>query len=221
MSAQVERRFGSDLSGESWDSIQRGVMSSVYRRVPCFKSPFDLGLYMQLLAKLQPRTVIEIGSKFGGSALFFADMMTADGLDGRVISVDTEQQVTFSDPRIDFIIGDALDLASALPDDLLAGLERPLLVVEDSSHHFDTCMAVLQFFDRWLEPGDYVVVEDGIVSQITGAQYERYADGPNRAVAEFLGSRSDRYAIDVELCDHYGYNMTYNPNAWLRRLESP
>ena len=40
------RSFASAFPHETWDDVQRGVMRSVYRRIPCFKSPFDLGLYL-------------------------------------------------------------------------------------------------------------------------------------------------------------------------------
>lgn len=43
-------------------------------------------------------------------------------------------------------------------------------------------------------------------------------DGPNQAVAEFLRRNAGRYAIETSLCDFYGHNITYAPNAWLRRL---
>lgn len=211
------RPFNSSLPGPAWDAIQKGVMRTVYRGIPCFKSPFDLSLYLQLLSRLRPRTVIEIGTKVGGSALFFADMLTADGTDGRVISVDIDPKVAFSDSRITFITGNALDLGHVLPESLLASLERPFLVIEDSSHLIETSIAVLEFFDQWLVSGDYIVIEDGIVSQLSGAHYEVYQDGPNRAVMAFLARHPDGYDIDKELCDHYGYNVTYNPNAWLRR----
>jgi cephalosporin hydroxylase len=42
--------------------------------------------------------------------------------------------------------------------------------------------------------------------------------GPNRAVAEFLARRPERFRIDAELCDFYGRNVTWSPNGWLRRI---
>ncbi len=213
----MERPFKSALSAPTLDAIQHGALRTVYRGVPCLKDPFDIGLYLQLFSRLRPRSVIEIGTKFGGSALFFADMLTIHGANGRVISVDIESKAEFSDPRITFITGDALDLGRSLPVSLLLSLQRPFLVVEDSSHLVETSTAVLEFFDKWLDPGDYIVVEDGILSQFSCNQSERYQDGPNRAVAAFLARHPGRYEIDKELCDHYGYNATFNPNAWLRR----
>lgn len=43
-------------------------MSSKYRGIGCLKSPFDMVIYLQLFSREVPRTVIEIGTRFGGSA---------------------------------------------------------------------------------------------------------------------------------------------------------
>lgn len=213
------RSFASSIPPAVLDRIQTGTMRTRYRNVPFFKSPFDISLYLQLLSRLAPRTVIEIGTKFGGSALWFADMLSAQGIaDPRVISVDVQSQAQFTDPRITFMQGDAARLQDVLPTRVLQDLQRPLLVIEDSSHHYEQSIAVLEHFDACLQPGDYIVVEDGVVSQLTGDHYRQYDDGPNRAVADFLARRGGSYAIDAELCDRFGHNATYNPNGWLRRL---
>ena len=213
------RSFETDIPQGLLDSVQRGVFRTVYRGRYFLKSPFDIGIYLQLLSKLKPRTVIEIGFKHGGSALWFADMMTAQGVaDARVIGVDIEPAVKFSDPRITFLQGDANRLHEVLPKSLLKGLARPLLVVEDSSHRYQECTAVLNYFHDRLRSGDYIVIEDGSVSYFEDGRYAKFEDGPNRAVRDFLTDHPDNYEIDVELCDHYGRNVTYNPNGWLRRL---
>lgn len=194
-------------------------MRTQYRGVPFFKSPFDISIYLQLLGQLAPRTVIEIGTKFGGSALWFADMLTAQGIrDARVLSVDIEPLAKFEDPRISFLKGDASRLQDILPASLLQTCPHPWLVIEDSSHHYEHSHAVLEYFDAYLQSGDYIVVEDGVVAQLTANHYRQYDNGPNRAVADFLVKRNASYAIDEALCDMFGHNATYNPNGWLRRL---
>lgn len=190
-----------------------------YRGVPCLKSPFDLALYMLLIQRLGPRTVIEIGTKYGGSALWFADMLSSHGVSqARVISIDNEPIAQLSDPRISFMQGNAQALGDVLGPAVLEPLPRPLLVVEDSSHLYADSLAVLSFFHDHLTTGDYIVIEDGNLSQFSDPLYERFENGPNRAVAAFLARHPSEYAIDDSLCDHFGYNVTYNPNGWLRRL---
>ncbi|MCE7798384.1 class I SAM-dependent methyltransferase [Sphingobium sufflavum] len=213
------RTFETAIPGAVLDRMQDGVMQTVYRDVRFLKSPLDIGLYLQLLSQLRPRTVIEIGCRFGGSALWFADMMSAHGTEApRVISVDIDPQVGFSDPRISILTGDAAELGGCLTDVLLASCPRPWLVVEDSSHHYHHALAVLEFFHPKLEPGDYIVVEDGVVNHMGGDHYRQYENGPNRAVSDFLVRETNSYQLDTRLSDFYGRNATYNPNGWLRRL---
>ncbi len=168
-------------------------------------------LYMQLFERLKPNTIIEIGSKSGGSALWFADMISAAGRKPRIVSVDLEPP-SLVDDRIDFLRGDALNLGASLTDDRLAELPRPWVVTEDSAHVYETTRAVLDFFDCRLVPGEFIVIEDGYNRELC------YTSGPNLAVSEFLKASGTRYQIDDNLCDRFGYNGTLNPNGWLRRI---
>lgn len=203
----------SDLPYELLMKIQQGTMAYRYRGVPLLKNPFDLALYPLLLEQLQPATLIEIGSYGGGSALWFADQRPSM----RVLSVDLEPPpVGVSHPNVTFLRGDACNLAVALPDALLEAVDRPLLVIEDSSHVSTTTAAVLAFFDRWLRPGEYIVVEDGILTAMRVA--ETYGGGPLRAIHEFLARTNGRYEIDRAYCDYFGRNMTWNVDGYLRRI---
>jgi cephalosporin hydroxylase len=193
-------------------AIQAGSMAYSHRGLPMFKNPFDLALYPLLLTRLRPRTLIEIGSGAGASALWFADQAQIAGLDLRILSVDLEPPAGVEHPAVTFLEGDAADLAAVLsPGDL----PRPLLVVEDSSHQASTTAAVLAYFDDWLAPGEYIVIEDGILTAMRVP--DLYDGGPLRAIHEFLAKVGDRYEIDRSLCDHFGPNMTWNVDGYLRR----
>jgi cephalosporin hydroxylase len=213
------RPFGSTVPQHLLDSVERGTLRTRYRGVRCLKSPFDIVLYMQLFEKLRPCTVIEIGTKEGGSAVWFADLLTAHGIEGgRVLSVDLQPPIHTHHDRVLFLEGDAGNLEATLTPELLSSCLRPFLVVEDSSHRYHHVRAVLEFFHPRLEAGDYLVVEDGVLSRFSDQRFQKFDDGPNRAVAEFVGRHQEAYAIDTSLCDFYGLNVTFNPNGWLRRL---
>ena len=197
-------------------SIQKATMAHRYRGVAMLKNPFDLALYPLLLAQARPRTLIEIGSHQGGSALWFADTAAALGFPMHVHSIDLAEVDGVHHPEVTFLRGDARDLRTVLGDDRVAALPRPLLVVEDSDHRFATCLAVLAFFDRWLRPGEYIVVEDGILSDMQVA--ELYDGGPLRAIEQFLAATGGRYVVDREFCDYFGRNVTWNVDGYLRRV---
>jgi cephalosporin hydroxylase len=192
--------------------IQQGTMNYRYRGVPMLKNPFDLALYPLLLDHAQPATLIEIGTHAGGSALWFADRRP--GM--QVISIDLQAPDDVSHPSVRFVRGDAHHLGDVLTRGWMESLARPLLVVEDSSHLAGTTAAVLDFFDRWLRPGEYIVIEDGILTAMRAG--DAYDGGPLRAIHEFLARNGDRYEIDRTFCDYFGHNVTWNVDGYLRRL---
>lgn len=210
------RSFSPSLPSEILDGIQLGTLNSVYRNHKIYKSPFDLALYLRLIGNLNPRTIIEIGSGDGGSALWFADMMAAVTGAGNVFSFDCRPCESFpKDDRIHFVQAEA---PGALLAEVLNGEPHPWLVIEDSSHTLEVSLGVLRFFDPLLVAGDYIVVEDGVLRGLSSEKYLQYEDGPARAIRAFLAENEDRYVIDAELCDFYGYNVTWNPNGWLRKV---
>jgi cephalosporin hydroxylase len=211
------RAFRCNIPADFLNQIQNALYRTRYRGVGFLKNPFDLMLYMELIYRLSPGTIIEIGTYVGGSALWYADQMTAHQLTPNVVSIDRDPQVGFTDSRITFLKGDVFDLGATLSAERLAKLSRPWLVIEDSAHTEETCAAALAFFDTHLQSGDYIVIEDGHVADLPPDVYGRYENGPNRAVAAFLKERGGDYEVDVSLCDFFGENVTFCPNAWLRR----
>jgi len=200
-----------DIPYELLMKIQHGAMNTRYRGVPMLKNPFDLALYAMLLERARPETLIEIGTHAGGSALWFADQRP--GM--RVWSIDLEPPEGVSHPSVQFLRGDARRLGEVLTPAVMESLPR-LLVVEDSNHLAGTSAAVLDFFDRWLRPGETIVIEDGILTAMRAA--EAYDGGPLRAIHEFLARSGGRYEIDRTLCDYYGRNVTWNVDGYLRRI---
>jgi len=210
--------LGSSLPRRSLEAIQNGTLRYAYKGVPMFKDPFDLALYQMLLWRLKPRCLIEIGSKAGGSALWFADVLAGYGLAAQIHSIDLEPP-SLEIPGVVFHRGDGRRLGETLPDAVMRALPRPLIVVEDADHHAETTLRVLEFFDAWLAPDEYVVVEDGIVDDLYDAQrLAQFAGGPRQAVRTFLAARGADYELDIELCDFYGKNVTWNVNGYLRRV---
>jgi cephalosporin hydroxylase len=197
-------------------TIQHGTMQYAYRGRPKLKNPFDLALYPMLLAELQPRTIIEIGSFQGGSALWFADLSRNLGFETHIHSVDINRVDNLIDPAIHFYQGSGRSLSEVFSDAMLKTLPRPWLIIEDADHHYDTTIAALRFFDPWLESGDYIVVEDGILTDMRVD--ESYGGGPNRAIQEFLVHKPGRYTVDRRYCDFFGPNVTWNINGFLKRL---
>jgi cephalosporin hydroxylase len=215
------RHFHVDLPADVLNRIQQGTLRTRYKGLRLAKSPFDLALYMQSIDRLRPAAIIEIGTSQGGSAVWFIDQCRAVGLaDTRLIAIDINPP-TLEVHGVSFHQGDSCAPGETFPTDVIIGAPHPWLVIEDSAHTFRSTNAVLDYFDRYLQPGDMLVVEDGVLADLEGEVYRKLNDGPNRAVAEFLGRTDGRYEIDTAICDFYGHNLTYAPNAWLRRTTRP
>lgn len=183
----------------------------------CHKSPIDMALYLHLIHALNPGSLIEIGSKSGGSAMMFRDIARMYQTGMQVVSID--RQPPADDVRLNgirFVQGNVMALEQVFVDHHLFDLPRPWILSEDSAHTFDACMGVLSFAGRHLRKGEYLVMEDGVLAELGLA--ERFDGGPSRALATFLTEHPDLFEIATEYCDMFGQNATTNPNGYLRKL---
>lgn len=206
----------SSIPPDLLQSVQVGTLNYSYRGVPCQKNPFDLALYTKLIYELKPATLIEIGTAAGGSALWFSDLFKTFKLDCQIFSIDANQSSSLELENVKFLQGEAEKLERNFTQDFLCRLPKPLLLIEDSAHLYETTLACLRFFDPYLGLGDFIVVEDGIVNDMVGQQYDQYKNGPNRAIATFLEETLGRYEIDRSYCDYYGENVTWNTNGYIK-----
>ena len=211
-----QRTWNTSLPYELMMSIQNSVHNYLYRGVPIQKNPFDFAIYPLLMWQLKPRTIIEIGSKSGGSALWFGDLLTNFGINGHIYSVDIVKVIKYSHPNVTFLEGDGQNLQETFSDDFLKKLHHPLLIIEDADHSFQTSKSVLEFFHPYLDQGEYIVIEDGIISDIV--QDKLYQSGPHKALKFFVEKYDNEYEIDSEYCDFFGYNLTWSTNGYLKKL---
>lgn len=212
------RNWSSGIPYPAITTIQRGSLKYAYKGIAMLKNPFDIALYMRLLWELKPRTLIEIGSYSGGSAVWFGDLMDNYGIDGRIYSVDIRKIEGAAHPRATFFQTDGGDLGATFSEDLLKALPRPWLVVEDADHFYETTKKVLDFFHPHLAVGDYFAVEDGIIADM--GENPQYHGGPLRAIHEFLTAHQDLYVMDVSYCDFFGHNFTWNTNGFLKKIRA-
>lgn len=210
-----ERSYQTKLPYETLMSIQGGLHNYTYRGVPMLKNPFDIALYPMLLWQLKPRTIFEIGSKNGGSALWFGDTLQTFGIEGHIHSFDIVKVREVNHPRVTFHEANGRALGETVTHGFIESCPRPFLVIEDADHAYETSVAVLNFFHPFMRPGEYIVVEDGIGSDM--AKDPTCSSGPHLAIKEFVGRYPDAYIMDANYCDFFGYNFTWCTNGFLRR----
>ena len=173
-----------------------------WRGTPLLKTVFDFAIYPALIAELRPRTVFEIGSGLGGSAIWFADHMALCGIDGQVHSVDLVK-AELQHPNVSFHQGDCSATESLFDPALLRSEPHPWLVVEDAHHNV---AAVIERMHEFLLPGDYLFIEDSEVKR------------PD--IRAFLGTHPGNYLVDTRYTDFFGRNATCAGDSIYREDES-
>ncbi len=216
-----------DIPGRTWRtdiplklhlSLVNGAIKYTYRGVRMIKHPVDLALYMKLLWELKPRSVIEIGTKDGGNACWLGDMMEVFGLPGQVIAIDIvrPQRPWCAKPNVYFVEGDEGDLRPL--QKMFEVLPHPWFIINDASHSAPAMLRCFEFLHGFTEKGDYLVFEDGFLTEL-GLDWDGdRKGGPGLATAVFLENHPGQYEVDGRYCDHFGRNVTANPNGYLRRI---
>jgi cephalosporin hydroxylase len=213
------RGWHSAISDKLHITLCNGAIRYTYRGIPMIKNPIDMALYLKLLWELKPATVVEIGSKLGGTAVWIGDMLQTWHLPGRVISIDIKPALDkpwHCPSNVEFMKGDEADL-----EDMLFAFERlphPWIIINDASHSRRKIIACMEFFDRYAQSGDYMIIEDGFLTEVGIDNLGERDGGPGQAIAEFLVGRHKRWTIDDRYCDFFGTNVTANTNGYLKRV---
>lgn len=187
-------------------SIMRGQARYTYKGKTMFRHPIDLALMLKLLHELKPKTIIEVGCKAGGTSEWLRDNSEA-----QVHCIDLDPPYTGTRDGITCYKGDEAHLE--LVPVKWKELPRPWLVINDASHDPEIMLPGLRFIDYFMEAGDYLIIEDGFVSEMGNDL--GWNGGPAPAIVAFL-ENNPRWKIDSEYCDFFGFNVTGNPNGYIR-----
>jgi len=188
-----------------------------YRGVRTLKNPLDLWNYQEIIHERGIEWVIETGTRHGGSALFFADLLEARGSPGRVISIDIdhrELQVRPS-PYLELIAGDsaAADVLSRIRGSL--DVERgPAFFILDSDHQMAHVLRELEGYVDCMRPRDYLVVEDTCVNG--HPVRPDFGPGPAEALARYLGEHPGRLVPDT--AREMKFACTFAPGGYFVRI---
>ena len=184
--------------------------------IPTWKNVMDLWVYQELLYRVQPDLVIEMGSFKGGSTLYLAQILELIGR-GEVISVDIDHsRFEAQHPRIGLLTGSTRDEA-VFRELQRRAAGRRVLIIHDADHRRDTVLADLETYADLVSRDSYFIVEDGVVDLFPPDTLLGGAlggPGPLPAIREFL-ARDKRFVIDRE-CQRY--HLTYNPDGFLKKI---
>ena len=192
--------------------MQRRILDhTTYRGIPTLRNPIDYWVYQELLWKIQPDVIVELGNRVGGGLVFFSDFCDRMG-HGKVIGVDIRNRQLHHrviSERITTIKGNAVD--SFYKVKAMINRDDRVMVFEDSSHTFDNTLAVLCLYSKLLQVGDYIIVEDGICNH---GLKDGPKPGPYEAIEAFMDGNED-FEIDRTL---ESFLITWNPKGYIKRI---
>lgn len=178
--------------------------------VPIWQMPDDLLRLQQIVVQVKPKWIIETGTKFGGSAIFFSSLLKLLGqVGGGVITIDLTQyreaaETLANHPHADLVrksvVGDAC--SGAAVDQVIAAMsgdEGRTLVFLDDNHNGEHVYREMCLYAPLVSPGSYLIVADTVFEDLAGtpvgAATEKYPDvlnsNPRLAINRFLRERSD------------------------------
>lgn len=195
-------------------SIVTAHHKTTYRGVTIVKNPFDYVMYQMIINEVKPDLIIEIGTNYGGTSLYMADLLDIIG-NGVIHTMDVQEYVNDdlikNHPRIKRFLGgyQEYDINNT------SGFNK-ILLIDDGSHNYNDVINVMNKFKDVVTKDSYMIIEDGALNWMGWEHI--YAGGPLKAIEEFM-SQNDTYEIDRNWCDFYGKNVTFNPNGFLKKIK--
>lgn len=224
-----EREDKSDIPSTVWKQLTNNNYLQTWKGLILWKSVTEIGTYPMLLHELQPKTIIEIGTYTGGSAVWLADCLEIFNIEGTVYTVDIDlsmvEEKAKTDLRIQFLEGDGNNLGEVLPPEKLSQLPHPWLVLQDTAMVEVT--GLLEYFhNNGLRSEDYVIIED-TNQWIWGASEEEWKNQEElqkgrKKMANLRGwlmNHEEEYLVDTYYLDLYGYNGSKNWNSILKKIK--
>lgn len=194
---------------EVWEDVR-------FLNVVTNKSVSDMWNYQEILAELKPSIVIEFGTRFGGSALYFNVIGKAIVPDLKVLSVDVSHaevdESLANYPDISLLLSSSTDpqVAVAIASAREAS-PGPAFFILDSDHRKEHVLGELELLRGVTRAGDYVIVEDG---NINGHPVlPGWGEGPTEALDEYFQKYPNDYERDTRREGKFGF--TFAPGGYL------
>lgn len=186
-------------------------MRTYWQGVPILKNPLDLWVYQEILHEVRPDIVVETGTRYGGSAFYFASIFDLLG-HGHVVTIDVEELPNRPEhPRITYLTGSSTAPEVVDKVDAMIGDGRALVVL-DSDHRKPHVLDELRIWHSRAAIGSYVIVED---SNINGhPALPGWGPGPMEALDTFL-EESDSLVVDEA---RLKFLFSFNPRGYLKRV---
>ena len=202
------------------------VKNFTWMGIPILQYPTDLMVMQELIGKIRPTSIIEIGIAFGGMTKFYSDMLRLVDTGGMVIGIDVDirehaWEVLNRLQRAIAIKGsstnsEVVDEVKELIDD-----KSTVLISLDSNHTHEHVLQELKLYSPLVSVGSYIVVFDTAIQFYGHLDKNRErpwsrGNNPYTAVQEFMKD-NEEFVVDREI--ERRALITSAPGGFLRRLK--
>jgi cephalosporin hydroxylase len=223
-----------DLRRNAWNVIVKAdcynwVHQTTWFGEPILQLPHDMFAFQEIIFKTRPKYIIELGTAWGGSLLFYSTLMESLG-GGRIIGVDIyipndlKQRIGSYgrlSERITWVNGSSVEESTLNEINSIIGAERQVMVVVDTFHTHEHVLKELRLYSPLVGLGCYLVCCDTHVENIPEIVENRprswgKGNNPMTALREFL-SENDKFEVDEQLENKL--LLTLHPGGYLRRCK--
>ena len=185
--------------------------------IPIIQTPEDMILMQELIYKVKPDIIVDIGIAHGGSSIYYSSLLELIKPESKVIGVDIDIRehnlnIIKKHPmydKITLIEGDSIN--RKIFDEVSNHIsnDSKVIVCLDSNHTKHHVLSELNLYSNIVSSGGYIVVFDTIASTIGRDEYSTKlynGNGPKEAIDEFLKENND-FEIDKR------FNKLYTSNS--------
>jgi len=190
------------------------------------QNPNDVWITQEILFEVKPDFVVETGTYRGGSAVLWAMILREINPEGRVITIDIEdnlpdaKKLPIFKERVDFLLGSSTAPAIVAEVKRRVAGHKAVLIL-DSDHRKPHVLGELRAYADIVPVGSYIIVQDSninghpvfIDANSPGGYYAGHP-GPMEAIEAFLASEPRFWADPLR----ERLLMTISPRGYLRRM---
>lgn len=194
---------------------------------PSLQLPQDMFAFQEIIFQTKPQYIVELGTAWGGSLLFYSTLMESIGGKGIIgvdiyIPEDLKQRVgAFGrlSERIQWVNGSSVEEETFNKVKSIIGDEKRVMVVVDTFHTHEHVLKELRLYSRLVGEGCYMVCCDTHVENIPEIVENRprpwgKGNNPMTALDEFL-RENDSFQTDKQLENKL--LLSLHPRGYLKR----
>ncbi len=151
----------------------RVVYNTVWNGEPCLQFPDDLINFQEIFYNSRPDYIIEIGVAWGGTSLFFMDLLKKFKSIGYIgidifIPKDLKKRLILKKPKkiqFNLINADSTSQETIQTISKIIGNKKAMIII-DAHHTEESVLRELNVYSKFLKKGQYLVCCDTILSYI-------------------------------------------------------